>query len=161
MKYYFLIISALLISFNSFSQRKTKKLKHSTQTDTLFVFQSDEFREINTYWTEGNEVGIMQKSYSTSKSYSGKGIELTLIFKNWSSFQKNKIYPVDSVPDLIIECTMKQHLFTESFASPKGEIMILESAADKIKIQFDFEIVSLDRSTLLMFQGTREFKSDY
>ncbi len=161
MKYYFLIISTVLIAFNSFGQRKTNKLNHNIQTDTLFVFQSDEFREVNTYWKEGNEVGIMQKSYSTSKSYSGQGIELMLIFKNWNSFQKNKIYTVDLVPDLIIECTMKQHLFTESFVSPKGEIMILESAAEKIKIQFDFEIASLDRSTLLMFQGTREFKPDY
>ena len=156
----FLFLISLTITA-SLGQGHRKNRTKAVETDTIAVLLLSDSRELNTFWSDANEKGIMLKRYSKTKELHSNGIELTLIFNDWNSIMANKYYSIDSLEQLKTECRITGYLTYVTFEKAKGELRVLNSTDSKISIDFNITVLATDRRIFLVYKGQREFKRDY
>lgn len=156
------ILFQLTLTTECHSQRRQKHKVKEIKTDTVDVFgrfDNSTFKEKNVFWSDKNEIGVIQTQwYDTKTQGAGYSIELTIIFYDWQSIELNKDY---NLADLKAECRLQGHWMIQSFNKPQGKIQLLSKSKDKLIFNFDIQALATNNEDFLIYKGERTFKPDY
>jgi hypothetical protein len=157
-----IVFLQLTITTDCLSQSKKKNIERETKTDTVDMFQrfdNKDFKEKNTFWTDKNEIGLIQNQwYNIKTPDAGYSIELTIIFYNWDSIEVGKDYDLNSLKS---ECNLKGVFWSRSYNTPSGQIRLINKTKEQLTFSFDIKTLSTDKESFLIYKGERTFRPDY
>ena len=165
MKYVIIIFLVQLTVSDCLCQKKKKNETKEIKTDTLLVLQRFDdslYKEVRTFWSDTNEVGINHTQFYDLRpnSDAGYSFELSLIFFNWDSVVIDKDYNLADRKDIKVEC-IRKGWGAGKFDLSKGSIRVISKSKDKLTFSFDLGVVSTDKTMYLIYKGERDFKRDY
>ncbi len=155
MKYF---LTHLLIQFTltALGQVKTDTIK------ILQLFDGKIHKERNTYWSDKNEIGIIQKHrYNPGDIDSGYEVDLKLVFLEWNSIELNKEYNLRDLKNFNAECKLKEVFGGESFDIITGSIKLVSQTKDRLTFSFNIIASTKDESKCMLYKGERIFRPDY
>jgi hypothetical protein len=156
-----ILLTCLTVSTVCFGQSKKRSKEKQIKTDTVDIFQrldNIQFKEKNIFWTDKNELGLIQTHRYVTKVYDASyEIQLTAIFYNWDSVGINS---GNDVKYLKAECKKKGTFSSETY-SPVGTIRLVQKTQDRVTFHFDIQALSNDRTQLLIYKGERTFRPEF
>lgn len=164
MKYLITTFLVLLtLTTDCLSQSKRKQGTKEIKTDTVDVFQQLDnkiFNEKNIFWSDKNEIGIIQSQRFDDPCCVDEEYELslTVIFDNWDSVELNKNY---NISELRTDCELKAIFGGQKFNTPTGQIQLISKTKGRLTFHFDITVTSDNKDKFLVYKGDREFRPDY
>jgi hypothetical protein len=161
-----LIILLTLIQLTSFGQKRDQlKKSRKVKIDTVAVFDKvndDQFKEINTFWSDKNELGLNHRLCFDDKSAWDDEYcyEFSVTFKQWDKIEKGVTYDLEKLMTSTEFENKRTGIFgTKTYDKVTGQVKLIDKSENKIRLWFD--LIISDKEEYLIYTGEREFKRDY